>query len=387
LRLFCGIDATFIYMISLKRITPLFLIPILSCNHMEQPHIHNTPIVIAHRGAQFMYPEHTMEGYKKAIELGADYIEPDLVMTKDGIFVARHEPFISGTTNVSMLPEFADRKTTKMLDGVPVTDWFVCDFTLSELKTLRARQSWKERTHEYDDIFEIPTFEEIIAFAKAHKTTSGNPVGIYPELKHPSFHQDLGLVMEDTFIEQITVAGYTKRESPIFVQCFEVSTLQYISARSDVRLIQLIGAAGISGNGDLRFTKEDGSYDPEGQPYDFVTKGDTRTYNYFTTGQGMKFVSTYADGIGPWKPFIMSYSKTGDGEVEVLAPTDFIALAHKHKLEVHPYTFRKEDALWVNNKDGVTEYQLFFEAGVDGIFSDYTKDAVVARNKFLASKD
>ena len=354
---------------------------------MEQPHINNTPIVIAHRGAQFLYPEHTMEGYKKAIALGADFIEPDLVVTKDGILVARHEPYISETTNVSSLSEFADRKTTKLLDGVPVTDWFVSDFTLSELKTLRARQSWKERSHEYDDLFEIPTFEEIIAFAKAHKTTSGNPVGIYPELKHPTFHRDLGLVMEDAFIEQITAAGYTERESPIFVQCFEVSALQYIATRTDVRLIQLIGAAGILKDGSLRFTKEDGSYDPEGQPYDFITKNDARTYNYFTTGEGMKFVATYADGIGPWKPFVISYSKMSKGEVEVLAPTDFIALAHKHNLEVHPYTFRKEDTLWSNNKMETDEYHLFFEAGVDGVFSDYTKDAVAARNKFSARQD
>ncbi|AWH75619.1 glycerophosphodiester phosphodiesterase [Dokdonia sp. Dokd-P16] len=374
-------------MISLKRISLLFSILILSCNQMEQPQIHNTPIVIAHRGAQFLYPEHTMEGYKKAIELGADFIEPDLVMTKDGVLVARHEPFISGTTNVSVLPEYADRKTTKMLDGVPVTDWFVSDFTLSELKTLRARQSWEERTHEYDDLFEIPTFEEIIAFAKANKTTSGNPVGIYPELKHPSYHRELGLVMEDLFLNQITKAGYVDKSSPIFVQCFEVSTLQYISARSDVRLIQLIGAAGISSNGDLRFSKEDGSYDPEGQPYDFILSKDARTYNYFTTKEGMKFVSTYADGIGPWKPFVISYSKTDEGEVEMLASTDFVALAHEQKLEVHPYTFRKEDTLWSENNEGITEYQLFFEAGVDGVFSDYTKDAVAARNKFLATND
>lgn len=387
MRLFCGIDSTFAYMISLKRITLLFSVLILSCNHMEQTQIHNTPIVIAHRGAQFLYPEHTMEGYKKAIELGADFIEPDLVMTKDGVLVARHEPFISGTTNVSVLPEYADRKTTKILDGVPVTDWFVSDFTLSELKTLRARQSWEERTHEYDDLFEIPTFEEIIAFAKAHKTISGNPVGIYPELKHPTFHKSIALVMEDVFLNQITMAGYVDKTSPIFVQCFEVSTLQYFSACSDVRLIQLIGAVGISSNGDLRFTKEDGSYDPEGQPYDFILNKDARTYNYFATEEGMKFVSTYADGIGPWKPFVISYSKTSKGEVEVLAPTDFVALAHKHKLEVHPYTFRKEDTLWSDNTSGATEYQLFFEAGVDGVFSDYTKDAVAARNKFLATQD
>lgn len=365
--------------VALFLIFPLFI----SCNQMQQPKQIKQPIIIAHRGAQSIYPEHTMRGYEKSVEMGADYIEPDLVMTKDGIFVARHEPFISGTTNVGELPQFADRKTTKILDGVPITDWFVSDFTLAELKTLRARQSWSNRTQEYNDQFEIPTFAEILAFAKAHKTTSGNPVGIYPELKHPTFHKDLGLPMADQFLGQIEKAGYNSEESQIFVQCFEVATLQYIHKKSDVKLIQLIGAAGITPDGSLLFTDPDGSYHPEGQPYDFKVKGDSRTYEFFTTEEGMKFAASYADGIGPWKAFVIPITTAKEKSTEILPATFFVELAHKHNLEVHPYTFRNEDLKWTINDDSASEYQLFFEAGVDGFFSDYTDVAVKARDLFI----
>ncbi len=341
------------------------------------------PIIIAHRGAQYIYPEHTIKGYKKAIEIGADYIEPDLVLTKDGVFVARHEPFISGTTNVKDIPEFAHLKTTKVLDGIEVTDWFVSDFTLKELKILKAKQSWDNRSKAYDDKFEIPTFEEIIALAKNFKTAKGDPVGIYPELKHPTFHKDIGLPMEDVFLEQLEEAHFNNKEAAIYVQCFEVGSLQYIHSKSTVKLIQLLGASGINKNGSLRFTKEDGSYDPEGQPYDFVVKGDNRTYEFFATEEGMKFMEAYATGVGPWKPFIVPITNNDNIPREILHPTDFINLAHKYHLEVHPYTFRNEDTKWTTNEETASEYQLFFEAGVDGLFSDYTNEAVKARDAFI----
>lgn len=354
---------------------------------MTKPSIFKEPIIIAHRGAQFMYPEHTIEGYKKAIEIGADYIEPDLVVTKDGVFVARHEPYISGTTNVQDLPEFAHLKTTKILDGIEVTDWFVSDFTLQELKTLKARQSWNNRTHKYDDLFEIPTFEEIITLAKKSKTTKGKSVGIYPELKHPTFHRNAGLPMEDVFLDMLTKANFNSKEAAIYVQCFEVSSLQYIHSKSDVKLIQLLGAAGINPDGSLRFTKEDGSYDPEGQPYDFIVNKDNRTYDFFTTEEGMKFLTTYATGVGPWKPFVITITNDNNTPREILPPTDFIDLAHKYHLEVHPYTFRNEDSKWTINEEPSSEYQLFFEAGVDGLFSDYTNEALEAKEEYLKKKN
>lgn len=336
-----------------------------------------TPIIIAHRGAQHIFPEHTLEGYKKAIALGADFIEPDLVMTKDGVLVSRHEPYISATTDVKDHPEFINRKTTKTVDGQQITDWFVSDFTLSELKTLRARQARPERDKSYDDQFEIPTFQEIIDLAKAHKTTSGNSVGIYPELKHPTFHKEIGVPMLNTFMKQLEASEFNSKEAPIFVQCFEVSTLQEIRRLSSVRSIQLIGASGISKEGTLIFTHPDGSYNAEGAPYDFHINGNEHTFEWFATERGMQYVATYADGIGPWKGFIIPYTTKDDNSPNVLPATDFVTLAHKNGLEVHPYTFRDEDVQWQEGS-GKNEYDLFRAAGIDGLFTDNVEVALKA---------
>lgn len=335
-----------------------------------------SPIIIAHRGAQSIYPEHTLEAYKKAIFLGADFIEPDLVMTSDGILVARHEPYISTTTDIARHPEFASKKTTKTIDGQEVTDWFVSDFTLKELKTLRAIQARSERSKEFDGLFKIVTFQEVIDLVKTHTTLKGNPVGIYPELKHPTYHSRIGLPMLDTFMSQIDAHGYNTREAPIFVQCFEVATLQEIRRKSTVRLVQLIGASGITPEGGLRFTKEDGSYDSEGAPFDFFIKGNTKTYQWFATQEGMAFVATYADALGPWKGFIIPYKKDMLGKVTLLPTTHFITVAHTHNLKVHPYTFRDEDIQWRAGGDASSEYLLFKKAGVDGLFTDNTALAV-----------
>ncbi len=341
-----------------------------------------SPIIIAHRGAQSHYPEHTLEGYEMAAHWGADYIEPDLVLTKDGIFVARHEPYLSQKTNIASLQEFENRKTTKVVDGVSITDWFVADFTLAELKKLRVRQSWKNRPQEFNDQLEIPTFQEIIDFAKAFKKSSGKEVGIYPELKHPTFHRDLGLPMEDLFLSQIANAGYTNKDSKIYVQCFEVKTLQYLYSKTPVKLIQLLGASGIKENGGLRFKAKDGSYDSSGQPYDFFINNDARDYSFFTTEKGLEFIATYAQGVGPWKPFIISLATDLKTKKMVHLTTDFNALAHKYNLEVHPYTFRNEDTQWFINEDPTQEYLRFFEAGVDGVFTDYTLEATKARDLY-----
>ncbi|TVZ51802.1 glycerophosphodiester phosphodiesterase [Dokdonia sp. Hel_I_53] len=350
---------------------------------MKQRHSSVSPLIIAHRGAQSHFPEHTIEGYQKAIEFGADYIEPDLVLTKDGVFVARHEPYLSQKTNISNFKEFQNRKTTKILDGEIVTDWFVSDFTVAELKKIKTRQFWKNRPHNYDDQFEIPTFEEIIALLKAYKKKSGKEIGIYPELKHPTFHKQLGLEMEDRFLNQLLKAEYTRRDSKIYVQCFEVKTLQYLRRKTSVKLVQLIGASGYNQNGDLRFKKLDGSYDSSGQPYDFYVENDKRDYSFFATPKGMEFMATYADGVGPWKPFVVSVARDLVAHPKSLIATDFVELAHKSKLEVHPYTFKNEDQQWSSNEEPTQEYLKFFEAGVDGVFTDYTNEAVRARNEFL----
>ncbi|MDB2606761.1 glycerophosphodiester phosphodiesterase [Zobellia sp.] len=335
------------------------------------------PLVIAHRGAQSIYPEHTLEAYVKAIEMGADYIEPDLVMTKDSFLIARHEPFISGTTNVAALPEFADLKSTKNLDGKEVTDWFVSDFTLEQIKTLKAKQARSDRSDAFDGMFQIPTIEEIIALAKSRKTTNGNDVGLYPEMKHPYFHDQMGFAIEDALLSVLTKAGLNSYNSPVFVQCFEVAPLQYINSKSDVKLVQLISTYNVNADGTLDFNVPDGDFISYAAPFDFYENGDSRTYEYFSTEEGMRFTATYADGIGPWKPFVISFSRDENGTISVLPKTDFIELAHKYDLDVHPYTFRNEDEKW-SNGDAEVEYHLFFDAGVDGVFTDYTDEAVSA---------
>jgi len=372
---------------NLKRITLLLLllITVISCHYIDDfaggPGSDNNPkpLIIAHRGAQSVVPEHTLEGYAKATELGADFIEPDLVLTKDGHLVARHEPFLSGTTNVSELPEFSDLKTTKNLDGKMVTDWFASDFTLAQIKTLKAKQAFNGRPTDFDNLFDIPTFEEVILLAKKESIRRGRTVGIYPEIKHPLFHNN---IFGDHFMENKLLHGLSKfklnnKYAPIFVQCFEVEPLQYINRKSSVKLVQLIATYNINKDGSLNYHVPAGDFISYGSPYDFFMNGDSRTYEFFTTREGMEFAATYADGIGPWKPFIISYKTEESGERILLPPTDFIELAHDNDLLVHPYTFRNENTQW-SGGNPENEYHLFFDAGVDGIFTDYTNEAAKA---------
>ncbi|MEA9411379.1 glycerophosphodiester phosphodiesterase [Flavobacterium sp. PL02] len=356
------------------------------------------PIVVAHRGASGYLPEHTIEGYTKAIEMGADFIEPDLVMTKDGQLVVRHEPMLSGTTNVSEIPAFASKKTTKNIDGAMITDWFVSDFTLAEIKQLKAKQAFAERSQVYNNKYSIPTFAEVIALAKQKSAQSGRVIGIYPETKHPSFHEALGLKITDKLLEMLTAEGWNSASSPVYIQSFEVSNLQYIRSKSTVKIIQLLSCYDVALNGDLIFTVPEGEIISDGKPYDWHLKGDTRDYGFFRTQEGLDFVKTYANGIGPWKPFIIPYKGTdvnkdgkaddinADGKVddvdkEALSPTTLISDAHKKGLLVHAYTFRNEEKRLLSNyKNNPTlEYQAFYKLGLDGVFSDFTDTAVQAR--------
>jgi len=366
--------------------TLLLLITIISftsCDFLDDytggPTPDKKPLIIAHRGAQSLLPEHTLQGYVKAIELGADFIEPDLVLTKDGHLVVRHEPMLSGTTNVADLPEFANLKTTKELDGKMVTDWFVIDFTLAQIKTLKARQAFGSRPKDFDDQFDIPTFEEVILLAKKQSIKGGKTIGIYPEIKHPLFHNNFfgTHVMENKLLYTLKKAGLNLKNAPVFVQCFEVEPLQYINSKSPVKLVQLISTYNINKDGSLDYNVPSGDFISYGSPFDFYSNGDSRTYEFFTTEEGMKFTATYADGIGPWKPFIISYKTEESGELTLLPATDFISLAHKNNLLVHPYTFRNENTQW-SGGNPEREYHLFFDAGVDGLFTDYTDEAVKA---------
>lgn len=372
----------------------LLLAGLFSCSYLddflEENKTRQPPLVIGHRGASGYLPEHTLASYKLAIDQGADYIEPDVVLTKDLVLVCRHEPMLSGTTNVAQLPRFADRKTTKLIDGVSYEDWFASDFTLAEIRTLSAKQAFAERPQQYNDRYSIPTFAEVIELAK----TQGRVVGIYPETKHPTFHENLGLPITDKVLEALSKAGWNTRQAPVFVQSFEVSNLQYIRRKSTVKLVQLFDAYDVDKNGNLVMEA------PNGQPYDFVVSGDPRTYNDLATDQGLDFIKTYANGIGPWKPFIQPYTFTdaandgaaddtnGDGQVNdadftKLPPTTLIRRAHQRGLVVHAYTFRNEPRRLLSDyqNDPKAEYRNFYDLGIDGVFSDFPDVAVAARRK------
>lgn len=314
------------------------------------------PIVIAHRGASGLLPEHTIAAYTRAIDDGADFIEPDLVPTRDGVLVARHENEISGTTDVASRAEFADRKTTKTIDGASVTGWFTEDFTLAELKTLRARERLPElRGTANDGRFEIPTLDEIIALAKARG------VGIYPETKHPTYFAAISLPLEAKLVAALDAAGWRDADAPVFIQSFEVNNLKRLDGMTGVRLIQLVAA--------------------EGGPAD----GTYRSYAEMLTPEGLKAVAAYADGIGPEKTLVIPRGP----DVRLTSPTRLVADAHAAGLKVHPWTFRAENYfLPADHRKGedprahgdlAGEIRAYLATGIDGLFSDFTAEAVAAR--------
>jgi len=348
------------------------------------------PLVVGHRGAAGYLPEHTLEGYTLAIEQGANAIEPDLVSTKDGVLVARHEPMLSGTTDVSAHAEFAARKSTKSVDGIATTDWFVGDFTLAELKTLGARIAPATRPQGNDGKFKIPTLQEIIELAKAKSKEKGRDIAIYPETKHPTFHIEQGLPLEDKLVKALNDAGWNGKEAPVFVQSFEPGSLKALRAKGlKVRMVQLIDADWVDfKTGQLTFAA------PWDRPYDWTKAGDTRLYSAMVTPAGLAEIKSYADGIGPWKPYIASLKAekdmNGDGKIDwtdasSMAPGSLVADAHKAGLFVHAYTFRNEKGSLAHDFGGdpQKEYLLYYRTGIDGLFSDFPDTAVAARAAYL----
>ena len=327
------------------------------------------PLVIGHRGAAGYRPEHTLASYELAARMGADYIEPDLVSTKDSVLVARHEPEISATTDVASHPEFADRRTTKMIDGVSFTGWFTEDFTLAELKTLRAKEripDVRQRNTIYDGRFEVPTLQEVIDLRRRLSRELGREIGIYPETKHPSYFRSIGLPLEPPLVRTLRRNGLDRKRAKVFVQSFETGNLRALDRQLDVPLVQLFGARGT-------------------QPWDFAQSGDARTYGDLATPAGLQEIAGYADGVGPSKDYIVPRDASGAS----LEPTSFVEDAHDAGLVVHPYTFRNENQflpLELRSSadpnaygNAIAEYEQFYELGVDGLFSDNPDTAVEAR--------
>jgi glycerophosphoryl diester phosphodiesterase len=357
------------------------------------------PLVIGHRGASGYLPEHTLESYALAIELGADFIEPDLVATKDGVLIARHEPNITATTNVSALPQFADRRKTRLVDGVSETGWFATDFTWAEMQQIRAVQAFAERDQAYNGLYRIPSFDEVIALAKRKSAEEGRTIGVYPETKHPTFHQQLGLALEDRLLHVLQKHGWNHRGAPVFIQSFEQANLKYLRGKTSVRLVQLVDADDVAPDGTITYAA------PFDRPYDWAVAGRAGTFGDLVTPAGLAEVRTYADGVGPWKPYLISAAcinvvagrcadANGDGLVNdtdrrLLAPSAVIANAHAQGLFVHTWTFRSEQRRLASDYRGMpaNEYLAFYEAGVDGLFSDFPDTAVVARTLWLLKKD
>ncbi|MEU8036221.1 glycerophosphodiester phosphodiesterase [Streptosporangium sp. NPDC049078] len=316
------------------------------------------PVVIGHRGAGAYRPEHTLLSYETAIALGADYIEPDLVSTKDHVLVARHENEIGGTTDVESHPEFAGRRTTKTIDGVSITGWFTEDFTLAELKTLRAEEripDLRPNNTAFNGLAEIPTFDEVVALAKR----SG--VGVYPETKHPSYFDSIGLSLEEPLIEVLGRHGWRGSRDPVFIQSFETANLRELRKKTRLPLIQLITATGA--------------------PYDWVAAGDPRTYDTMVTPEGLRDVAGYADGIGVDTRRIVPAGPDG----RLLPPTTLVRDAHRAGLKVHTWTVRNENAqLPVDFRLGdpaspaypratgnvMGWLERLYSLGVDGVFAD-----------------
>jgi glycerophosphoryl diester phosphodiesterase len=329
--------------------------PAASHHHVDRP------LVIAHRGASGYRPEHTLAAYRLAIAMGADYVEPDLVSTRDGVLVARHENEISGTTDVAHHPEFADRRTTKVIDGRAVTGWFTEDFTLTELRTLRATERLGEVRPDntrYDGMYQVPTFEEVLDLVARQSRRRDEVVGVYPETKHPTYFDSVGLSLEEPLAAALRRHGLDRPNAGVFVQSFETGNLRELSTMVKVPLVQLVG----SGAGHL------------------------------VTPAGLRDIATYADAVGPAKDLVLPRDDQG----ETSTPSTLVDDAHAVGLDVHVWTLRDENRFmaqnfWVGTDpdakgDAVVEYRAFFDAGVDGVFSDHPDTAVAAREDWLSRR-
>ncbi|GAA1608669.1 glycerophosphodiester phosphodiesterase [Kribbella sancticallisti] len=312
-------------------------------------------LVIAHRGASGYRPEHTPAAYRLAAALGADYLEPDLVATLDGVLVARHENEISGTTDVADHAAFADRKLTKIVDGTAVTGWFVEDFTYAELRTLRARErmpALRAGNTAYDGREGICTFDDVVALARQESARLGRPIGVLPEIKHPAYFRRLGLPLEELLAERLVALGLHKGE--VMIQSFEPTSLRRLSVMTNVPLVQLV--------------------DSESAPNDFLRHGDARTFADLIAPAGLREISTYAQVLAPHKDLVIPRTASGClGE-----PTRLVEQAHRAGLSVQLWTFRAERRFLPTGLDLAGELAQFARTGIDGVFADHPDIAVAA---------
>ena len=318
--------------------------PTLHAASDSPPAAEARPLVIAHRGASGHRPEHTLAGYALAISMGADFIEPDLVSTKDGVLIARHENEIGGTTDVAS--KFADRKRAKVVDGDTVRGWFTEDFTLAEIKSLRARERLPFRSHQYDGQFEVPTFEEVLALADSAGRRRGRVVGVYPETKHPTYFRNIGLPLEPKLLGALRAHGLDRRDAPVFIQSFEVGNLKMLHTETNVRLVQLVSGGE--------------------RPYDFVVSGDKRKFDDLLTPAGLREIATYAFAIGANTRLVI-------GADSAAVASRLVNNAHAAGLLVHVWTLRPETVFLPKRYGGnpLAEVRELAAFGVDGIFGDY----------------
>lgn len=329
------------------------------------------PLVIGHRGASGYRPEHTLAAYRLAIAQGADFVEPDLVSTRDHVLVARHENEISGTTDVADHPEFADRRTTKVVDGVSETGWFTEDFTLAELKTLRATErlpAVRPANTAYDGRFEVPTFTEVLNLVRSESRRHGRTIGVYPETKHPSYFDSLGLSLEEPLVAALRKADLDDADDPAVIQSFETANLRELDGLVDTPIAQLV--------------------DKAGRPWDLTVAGDPRTYRDLVTPAGLADIATYADGLGANKDLVLPRTAGA-----TTTPSALVSDAHAAGLLVHIWTLRRENQFMATNYrigtdpnapgDLAAEARAFLDAGVDGLFSDNPDLAVAARDAWL----
>lgn len=337
----------------------------------------NTFLVIAHRGASGYAPEHTLGSYALAITMGADYVEPDLVMTKDGHLIARHDNELTTTTNVATLPEFADRHRTQSVDGRKLTGWFTEDFTLAEIKTLRAKEriaKYRPGNARMDNSFEIPTLQDIIDLVKGMEISQRRVIGLYPEVKHSTHFKNIGLPIEHVLVQTFNLNGYNSSSDSVYIQSFEINNLKELKTLTDLRLLQL--------------------YDSKSaQPYDQKLEGNTITYGEMATAEGLAEVAKYAHAVGPDKTYIIP--RNPDNRLG--KPTNFVAHAHSVGLKVHPYTFRAENTFLPQEYrsedlsdaaigDLKSEIMAYVHAGIDGLFSDQPDLAAKCKEESLMSR-